>query len=141
MSQQHHLDKLDDLSGSNAELKALTPNLPKEDVMKKEISEALMDFYKQVLAPEFVDIKKVQSGHSEKFIDVLGHFDSVYKRFDRLEDEYHAVTHGLKRIEDQLGWNILTGADRDRIIETVCAFKAPSDHPPPMAMAMQQHIA
>ncbi|MCG2739084.1 MAG: hypothetical protein L6300_02460 [Syntrophaceae bacterium] len=70
--------------------------------MKKEISEALMDFYKQVLAPEFVDIKKVQSEHSEKFIDVLGHFDSVYKRFDRLEDEYHAVTHGLKRIEDQL---------------------------------------
>jgi len=38
MSQQHHLDKLDDLSGSNAELIALTPNLPKEDVMKKEIS-------------------------------------------------------------------------------------------------------
>jgi len=78
------------------------PNFPKVDIMKKEISEALMDFYKQVLAPEFVDIKKVQSEHSEKFIDVLGHFDSVYKRFDRLEDEYHAVTHGLKRIEDQL---------------------------------------
>jgi predicted nuclease with TOPRIM domain len=70
--------------------------------MKKEISEALVDFYKQVLAPEFGDIKKVQSEPSEKFIDVLGHFDSVYKRFDRLEDEYHAVTHGLKRIEDQL---------------------------------------
>lgn len=70
--------------------------------MKNEISEALMDFYKQVLAPEFVDIKKVPSEHGERFIDVLGHFDSVYKRFDRLEDEYHAVTHGLKRIEDQL---------------------------------------
>jgi predicted nuclease with TOPRIM domain len=70
--------------------------------MKKEISEALMDFYTHVLAKEFVDIKKVQSEHGERFIDVLGHFDSVYKRFDRLEDEYHAVTHGLKRIEDQL---------------------------------------
>jgi len=70
--------------------------------MKKEISEALMDFYNQVLAKEFGDIKKVQSEHGEKFIDVLGHFDSVYKRFDRLEDEYHAVTYGLKRIEDQL---------------------------------------
>jgi len=30
----------------------------------------------------------------------------------------------------ELGWNILTGADRDRIIDTVRAFKAPSDHPP-----------
>jgi UDP-GlcNAc3NAcA epimerase len=29
-----------------------------------------------------------------------------------------------------LGWNILTGADRDRIIETVRTFKAPSEHPP-----------
>ncbi len=30
----------------------------------------------------------------------------------------------------ELGWNILTGADRDRIIETVRTFKAPSEHPP-----------
>ena len=30
----------------------------------------------------------------------------------------------------ELGWNILTGADRDRIIETVRAFKAPSEHSP-----------
>lgn len=67
--------------------------------MKKEISETLMDFYKQVLAPEFVDIKKVQSEHGERFIDMLGHFDSVYKRFDRLEDEYHVVTHGLKELK------------------------------------------
>jgi UDP-GlcNAc3NAcA epimerase len=30
----------------------------------------------------------------------------------------------------ELGWNILTGADRDRIVETVRTFKAPSEHPP-----------
>jgi UDP-GlcNAc3NAcA epimerase len=30
----------------------------------------------------------------------------------------------------ELGWNILTGADRDRIIETVRTFKASSEHPP-----------
>ena len=30
----------------------------------------------------------------------------------------------------ELGWNILTGADRDRIIEAVRTFKAPSEHPP-----------
>lgn len=66
------------------------------DIIKKEISEAFMDFYKQVLAPEFVDIKKVQSEHGERFVDVFGHFHSVYKRFDRLEDEYHTISHGLK---------------------------------------------
>jgi len=30
----------------------------------------------------------------------------------------------------EMGWNILTGADRDRIIEAVRDFKAPSEHPP-----------
>jgi UDP-N-acetylglucosamine 2-epimerase len=30
----------------------------------------------------------------------------------------------------ELGWNILTGADRDRIIKMVRTFKAPSEHPP-----------
>jgi len=28
-----------------------------------------------------------------------GHFDEIYRRFDRLEQEYHAVTQALRRIE------------------------------------------
>jgi UDP-N-acetylglucosamine 2-epimerase len=28
------------------------------------------------------------------------------------------------------GWNVLTGADRDRIITAVHSFKPPADHPP-----------
>ncbi|MBU2264539.1 hypothetical protein KJ797_04425 [Patescibacteria group bacterium] len=82
--------------------------------MKKEISEALIDFYEKILAPEFSEIKKVQSEQGERFIDVLGHFDSVYKQFDRLEDEYHTITHGLKRIEDQLDGDI----KNRKVIET-----------------------
>ena len=81
--------------------------------MKEEISEALIGFYEKILAPEFSEIKKVQSDQGERFIDVLGHFDSVYKRFDRLEDEYHAITYGLKRIEDQLD-----GEKNRKVIET-----------------------
>lgn len=30
----------------------------------------------------------------------------------------------------EMGWNILTGADRERIIETVRTFKTPCEHPP-----------
>ncbi|MDP4031302.1 MAG: UDP-N-acetylglucosamine 2-epimerase (non-hydrolyzing), partial [Pseudorhodobacter sp.] len=30
----------------------------------------------------------------------------------------------------ELGWNLLSGADRDRITEAVRTFKAPSEHPP-----------
>src|SRR3989338_4008487 len=31
--------------------------------------------------------------------DMLGHFDAIYHRFERLEQEYHAITQTLRRIE------------------------------------------
>jgi chromosome segregation ATPase len=31
--------------------------------------------------------------------DMLGHFDEVYRRLERLEQEYQAVTQALRRIE------------------------------------------
>lgn len=31
--------------------------------------------------------------------EVLGHFDDVYRRFGRLEQEYQAITQALRRIE------------------------------------------
>ena len=31
--------------------------------------------------------------------DMLGHFDTIYHRFERLEQEYHAITQALRRIE------------------------------------------
>ncbi len=35
--------------------------------------------------------------------DVLGHFDEIYRRLDRLEQEYYAITQALRRIETPLG--------------------------------------
>ena len=31
--------------------------------------------------------------------DLLGHFDAIYLRFERLDQEYHAITQALRRIE------------------------------------------
>jgi chromosome segregation ATPase len=31
--------------------------------------------------------------------DILGHFDEVYRRLERLEQEYQAITQTLRRIE------------------------------------------
>jgi chromosome segregation ATPase len=31
--------------------------------------------------------------------DILGHLDAIYGRLERLEQEYHAITQGLRRIE------------------------------------------
>ena len=31
--------------------------------------------------------------------EMLGHFDGIYRRLERLEQEYHAITQALRRIE------------------------------------------
>ena len=39
--------------------------------------------------------RRVEDG----FREVFGHFDAIYKRFERLEQEYHAIVEALRRIE------------------------------------------
>ena len=39
--------------------------------------------------------RRVEDG----FREILGHFDAIYKRLDRLEQEYYAIVEGLRRIE------------------------------------------
>jgi len=60
--------------------------------MNKELSEVLLDFYQKILAPEFVSIQKKQAAHDEKFIDIIGHFDDLYKHLEKLEEEYQMIT-------------------------------------------------
>jgi uncharacterized membrane-anchored protein YhcB (DUF1043 family) len=33
--------------------------------------------------------------------EVLGHFNDVYRRFERLEQEYQAISQALRRIENR----------------------------------------
>lgn len=33
---------------------------------------------------------------------MLGHFDEIYRRLERLEEEYHTTTQALRRIETRL---------------------------------------
>jgi len=70
--------------------------------MNKELSEVLLDFYQKILAPEFTSIHKKQAEHDGKFIDILGHFDDLYKHLEKLEEEYQMITLGMKRFEDSL---------------------------------------
>ena len=70
--------------------------------MNKELSESLLDFYQKILAPEFESIQKKQASHDGKFIDILGHFDDLYKHLEKLEEEYQMIKLGMKRIEDCL---------------------------------------
>lgn len=44
----------------------------------------------------------MQERLDEKFLEVFGHFDEVYRRLEGLEQEYHAITQALRRIEGLL---------------------------------------
>lgn len=70
--------------------------------MEKEISTALLDFFQKVLKPELAEIKEKQSEHDGRFLDMLGHFDGVYKRLENLEVEYHSIVAGMDRFEQEL---------------------------------------
>jgi hypothetical protein len=58
----------------------------------------LVDF----LGPQFSRIDRrfeTIEGHlGELRRDVLGHFDELYRRLERLEQEYQGITHALRRI-------------------------------------------
>ena len=70
--------------------------------MKRELAEALQDFYQKVLQSEFAALRDKQLEHDNKLLNILGYFDSLYKRLDRLEDEYYSIVQGIKRIEETL---------------------------------------
>lgn len=67
--------------------------------MKKEVSDALFDFFQEFLKPELDEIKEKQSQYDGRFLDMLGHFDGVYKKLENLEVEYHSIVAGMDRLE------------------------------------------
>jgi predicted nuclease with TOPRIM domain len=89
--------------------------------MKDDISEALIAFYGKILQSEFLSLKEKLDEHDEKLAGVLAHFDTVYKRFESLEDEYHTIVHGMERIEKKVG---LYGYKPDELQKEIASMKS-----------------
>ena len=70
--------------------------------MEKNLADALLDFYQKILKPEFDAIKLKQAEHDERFTEMSGHFDALYHRLGRLEDEYLMMNNRLKRLEEAI---------------------------------------
>lgn len=68
----------------------------------KKTDAKFLAFYHNLIEPNFKKIDAKLSEHDEKFKDVLGHFDAMWKRLETLEQEYHAIVNGLRRIEESL---------------------------------------
>ncbi|HYR41089.1 MAG TPA: hypothetical protein VEW27_18195 [Methylomirabilota bacterium] len=60
--------------------------------------------------------------------EMLGHFDEIYLRFERLEQEYHAITQALRRIEaglaDENGRREILERDLAELKQQVAALQA-----------------
>ncbi len=72
--------------------------------MPEELISVLTQFHRDVVLPDIERIVTdavagVDSRVSTLRDETLSHFDAVYKRFDRLEVEYHALAAAVKRIE------------------------------------------
>lgn len=61
----------------------------------------------QFLGPRFETIDRRFETIDRRFDELrewlLGHFDEIYRRLERLEQEYQAITQALRRIEARLG--------------------------------------
>jgi len=47
----------------------------------------------------FDAIDRRLEAQDERFREVLGHLEAIYGRLERLEQEYHAIVEGMRRIE------------------------------------------
>ena len=63
--------------------------------------------------------------------EILGHFDEVYRRLERLEQEYYAITQALRRIEallvDERARREILERDLATLRENVAVLKARID--------------
>jgi predicted nuclease with TOPRIM domain len=66
--------------------------------VEKDLANALMDFYQKMLKPEFDAIKEKLTEHDQRFLEMLGHLDSIYHRLGSLGDESLMMNDRLKRI-------------------------------------------
>jgi chromosome segregation ATPase len=64
-------------------------------------------------------------------LEILGHFDELYRRLERLEQEYHAITQALRRIEallaDERGRREILERDLAALRENVALLRARID--------------
>ena len=71
--------------------------------MAEELWSTLLRFHREIAVPDFQGIVGSVRDELAGFKrDTNANFDAVWKRFDRLESEYHSLTAAMKRVEHRL---------------------------------------
>ena len=72
--------------------------------MDNELWNTLMRFHREVALPDIrteiaIPLREEMAAFRR---ETNGHFDAIYKRLDRLESEYHALTAAVQRLEERM---------------------------------------
>ena len=87
--------------------------------MEKVLADAFLNFYQKMLKPEFDVLKGKQSGHDERFSEVLGHLDSIYHRLGILEEGYSEINGRLKLIESSTESGNINRSELERRVKDI----------------------
>ena len=67
--------------------------------MTSDEYQQLVEFLGRQFAAIDQRFEAMQTDLDEKFREVFGHFDALYRRLERLEQEYQTIVQALRRIE------------------------------------------
>ena len=72
---------------------------------EQELVAVLTRFHRDFVRPEMEQLRDDLGGEIRAEVrtlrdETMSHFDTVYKRFDRLESEYAALTAAVRRMEN-----------------------------------------
>lgn len=65
------------------------------------LASALAQFHREIVMPEFR--REMDALRTDIRAEFAGHLDAMYKLFERLETEYHALAAAVKRLEERMG--------------------------------------
>ena len=68
--------------------------------MAEELWNTLMRFHREVALPEIREELRDEIGAFRR--ETNAHFEAIYKRLDRLESEYQALSAAVRRVEERL---------------------------------------
>ena len=69
--------------------------------MADDLLDALARFHRDILMPEMREA--IRESEQRQLDATLSRFDTIYRRFDRLEVEYHALAASVGRVELRIG--------------------------------------
>ena len=71
-----------------------------EPLTRAVLASTLAEFHRAIVLPDIQRIVGEIVGEFRR--EVNGHFDDIYRRFERLETEYGSLKAGLARVEERL---------------------------------------